>query len=57
MEDKGRQKRDIYAGKVPSMNLSAQYALATINIISIATVINRIRRKLWAKRKETYSCD
>ena len=57
MEDKGRQKRDIYAGKVPSMNLSAQYALATINIISTATVINRIRRKLWAKRKDTYSCD
>lgn len=53
----GRHKGDIYAGKMPSMNLSAQYALATINIISNATVINRIRKKLWAKREETYSCD
>lgn len=41
----GRHKGDIYAGKMPSMNLGAQYALATINIISIATVINRIRKK------------
>ena len=56
-EREGRHKGDIYAGKMPSVNLSAQYALATINIISVATVINRIRKKLWPKRKETYSCD
>lgn len=37
----GRHKGDIYAGKMPSMNLSTYYALATINIISIATVIKQ----------------
>lgn len=41
---------------MPSMNLGAQYALATINIISIATVINRIRKTLWAQEETYFHC-
>lgn len=41
----GIHKGDIYAGRMPSMNLSAQYALAIVDVISAAAVI-RIRKNL-----------
>lgn len=56
LKTESTHKGDTYAGRMPSVNLSAQDASAIVDIIIAAAVIT-IRKEIWPYRKEIYCCD